>query len=504
MLKHYLLTDPLLRDYVDSVYIFEDQPAAEKKPGDIYLPKLEDTDIYIGLFGFRYGNKVPKDELSPTEQEYDAATSGGLTKWIYLIDGEGPIDPLMARLRKKAGGDHTYRHLAKREDLKGEVYASFIDFLREHNELTRESFESVVVPDATLVDDIDHERVRWFVDTAKKERKLAAKVCETDEKLLVHLKLQSKKTAALSRAAIMLFGKDPQSVCLSAKIKCVCCAGTQYRRPFVMQVYEGDLFDQVDQAEIFVLSHIDTTVGTRTDSTQAHVEYEVPPRAIREVIVNAVAHRDYASNASVEVRVFSDRIEVWNPGELPPGKTIEWLFGDHDSMPFNPLIAQAMYQVRYVEHVGSGIEDIEAACVEAGLPRTTIVVRNRTVIHTIWRKPTKENVSATKETTKERVATTKERGKATQEDAAAAKEIPAELLRGLEVLSDAARAIFQLFWEHRELTAETAAKSLGLTPNGVRYHIKRLKKDGLMYHEGPTKKGVWQFGPKPQKKGGRK
>ena len=176
MLKHYLLTDPLLRDYVDSVYIFEDQPAAKKKPGDIYLPKLEDTDIYIGLFGFRYGNMVPKDELSPTEQEYDAATSGGLTKWIYLIDGEGPIDPRMARLRKKAGGAHTYRHLAKREDLKGEVYASFIDFLRERNELTQESFESVVVPDATLVDDIDHERVRWFVDTAKKERKLAAKV----------------------------------------------------------------------------------------------------------------------------------------------------------------------------------------------------------------------------------------------------------------------------------------------------------------------------------------
>ena len=132
------------------------------------------------------------------------------------------------------------------------------------------------------------------------------------------------------------------------------------------------------------------------------------------------------------------------------------------------------------------------------------MVRNRTVIHTIWRKSTKENVSATKETTKERVATTKERGNATQEGAASAKEIPAELLRGLEVLSDAARAIFQLFWEHRELTAETAAKSLGLTPHGVRYHIKRLKKDGLMYHEGPTKKGVWQFGPKPQKKGGLK
>lgn len=502
-LKEYLLSDPLLRDYVESVFIFEDQPATQHCPPKVYLPRVGDSDVYIGILGRQYGNNVARGAVSPTESEYDAASRAGLTQWMFFYDKPGRLDPRMKAFRAKVGTDHTWRKVTSSIELLRGVYAAFIDFLRERNLLTHEPFDAAIVQDATM-DDIDRDRVRWFVDTAIRERKLARAVCSTDEKLLIHLKLQSKKTAALSRAAIMLFGKDPQSVCLSAKIKCVCCAGTQYRRPFVMQVYEGDLFDQVDQAEIFVLSHIDTTVGTRTDSTQAHVEYEVPPRAIREVIVNAVAHRDYASNASVEVRVFSDRIEVWNPGELPPGKTIEWLFGDHDSMPFNPLIAQAMYQVRYVEHVGSGIEDIEAACAEAGLPRTTIVVRNRTVIHTIWRKPTKENVSATKETTKERVATTKERGKATQEDAAAAKEIPAELLRGLEVLSDAARAIFQLFWEHRELTAETAAKSLGLTPNGVRYHIKRLKKDGLMYHEGPTKKGVWQFGPKPDKKGGGK
>ena len=119
-----------------------------------------------------------------------------------------------------------------------------------------------------------------------------------DEKLLTQLKLIDRRSGALSRAAVMLFGKDPQTACLSAKIKCVCCAGTQYRRPFVLQVYEGDLFDQVDQAEIFVLNHVDTTVGTRNDSVQAPVLHEIPPRAIREVIVNAIAHRDYESQKS--------------------------------------------------------------------------------------------------------------------------------------------------------------------------------------------------------------
>ena len=503
-LKQYLLSDPLLGEYVESVFIFEDHPAAKKRPGEIYLPKLADTDIYIGLFGAQYGNRVPEGEMSPTEREYDAATAHGLTKWIYVFDDETPVDPRMARLRKKAAGDHTYRHVKDRSMINQEVYASFISFLRERNELTREPFESVVVPDALLEDDIDHERVRWFVDTARRERKLAAKVGETDEKLLVHLKLMNRKTRALSRAAIMLFGKDPQSVCLSAKIKCVCCAGTQYRRPFVLQVYEGDLFDQVDQAEIFVLNHIDTTVGIRTDSVQAPTTYEIPPRAIREVIVNAVAHRDYASTASVEVRVFSDRVEVWNPGELPPGKTVAWLFDEHESMPFNPLIAAAFYQARYIEHVGSGIEDIEVACAEAGLPQTTVDVRNRTIVHTIWRKTTKETGKTSKKTAKENEATTKETVGTTKEISLTTKEIPLSLRVHLEGFSDVARAIFKFFWDHREHSAESAAKEFGLTPDGVRYHIKKLKQGNLLHHEGPTKKGRWVFGPKPKGKRGAK
>lgn len=174
------------------------------------------------------------------------------------------------------------------------------------------------------------------------------------------------------------------------------------------------------------------------------------------------------------------------PGELPPGKTVAWLFDEHESMPFNPLIAAAFYHARYIEHVGSGIEDIEVACAEAGLPQTTVDVRNRTIVHTIWRKTTKETVGATKEIS----LTT--------------KEIPLSLRVHLEGFSDVARAIFKFFWDHREHSAESAAKEFGLTPDGVRYHIKKLKQGNLLHHEGPTKKGRWVFGPKPKGKRGDK
>ena len=160
------------------------------------------------------------------------------------------------------------------------------------------------------------------------------------------------------------------------------------------------------------------------------------------------------------MRVFSDRVEVWNPGELPPGKTVAWLFDEHESMPFNPLIASAFYQARYIEHVGSGIEDVEVACAEAGLPQTTVDVRNRTIVHTIWRKTTKETgktskkttkeVKATskktsKKTTKENEVTTKETVGATKEISLATKEIPLSLRVPLEGFSDVARAIFRFF-----------------------------------------------------------
>ena len=217
----------------------------------------------------------------------------------------------------------------------------------------------------------------------------------------------------------------------------------------------------------------------------------------------------------MKYRIFISSVQ----GELPPGKTVAWLFDEHESMPFNPLIAAAFYQARYIEHVGSGIEDVEAACSEAGLPQTTVDVRNRTIVHTIWRKTTKETgktskkttkeVKATskktsKKTTKENEVTTKETVGATKELSLTTKEIPLSLRVPLEGFSDVARAIFRFFWDHREHSAESAAKEFGLTPDGVRYHIKKLKQGDLLHHEGPTKKGRWVFGPKPKGKRGSK
>ncbi len=83
---------------------------------------------------------------------------------------------------------------------------------------------------------------------------------------------------------------------------------------------------------------------------------------MREAIVNALCHRNYAAAGTIQVRIYDDRLEVWNPGVLPPGLSIESLSREHPSRPRNPRLAQALYRARLIEHWGTGtLRMIQAA-----------------------------------------------------------------------------------------------------------------------------------------------
>ena len=136
------------------------------------------------------------------------------------------------------------------------------------------------------------------------------------------------------------------------------------------------------------MSKIAAAVGTRAESNQAPVTYELPRPAVAEAIVNAVAHRDYASNASVQVMLFADRLEVWNPGRLPPPLTPEALRSPHASIPHNPLIAEPLFLTRYVEKAGTGILDMISLCKAAGVPAPQFRQEGGQFIQTLWRPKT--------------------------------------------------------------------------------------------------------------------
>ena len=174
----------------------------------------------------------------------------------------------------------------------------------------------------------------------------------------------------ISNSAVLLFGKRPQRFFITSEVKCVQFFGNVVEKPLpAYQICRGTLFDMIDQATAFVMDRVDLAVGTRAEGNTASVptDYELPPDAVKEAIVNAVAHRDYTSNGSVQVMLFRNRLEVWNPGQLPYGLTVNKLTVPHKSLPANPLIADPLFWTGYVDKVGTGTEDIVNLCKDKGL-----------------------------------------------------------------------------------------------------------------------------------------
>ena len=122
-----------------------------------------------------------------------------------------------------------------------------------------------------------------------------------------------------------------------------------------------------DQSRGFALAKVDRSYMTRPERVLVPCKYELPKAAIAEAIVNAITHRDYASHASTQIMLFADRLEIWNPGQLPLPLTFESLLDAHPSIPRNPLIAEAMYLARYIERAGTGTLDITRLCKAAKL-----------------------------------------------------------------------------------------------------------------------------------------
>jgi ATP-dependent DNA helicase RecG len=235
------------------------------------------------------------------------------------------------------------------------------------------------------MEDLDSERMESFISRARHARGFPLPESASPKTLLTHLNLLDK--GQLTNASILLFGRQPQRFLISSEVKCAHFHGTDVAKPIPFyQVYKGTVFELVDQAVDFVLSKINLAVGTREHSSQAPVEYEMPPEVVREAIVNAVAHRDYTSHGSVQVMLFADRLEVWNPGTLPPTLTLEKLRLPHGSVPGNPLLAEPLYLTKYIERMGTGTRDMIKRCRNAGLPEPEFSLSDGFVA-TIRRRP---------------------------------------------------------------------------------------------------------------------
>ena len=386
-LRDYLRGDALMRRFFD-VFLFEDVPASDRRPDSLYLDEVEQSDIYVGLFGEDYGSEDAKG-ISPTEREFDQATASGVHRLIFVKGtNDDSRHPKMQALIRKAQAGLIRKRFNTPEELVTALYAALVEYLDSEDLVRSEPFDAAPCLKASL-DDLDSEQMRRFIRIARGAREFPLTEDTPTKELLGHLNLLNDGRP--TNAAVLAFGKAPQQFLISSDVKCAHFHGTEVAKPIPSyQVYKGTAFQLVDHAVDFVLSKIALSIGTRAESTQAPVSYEIPKEVVREAIVNAVAHRDYTSNASVQVMLFSDRLEILNPGRLPPPLTLEQLRDTHPSVPNNRLLARSLYLAQYIEEMGTGTLDMIRRCGDAGLrePEFTDSGGFKT---TIWRgKPTEQ------------------------------------------------------------------------------------------------------------------
>lgn len=235
--------------------------------------------------------------------------------------------------------------------------------LKKHKE--KIGFDDQIYNEVTIRD-IDKDALKEFVRNAKAKRGLDLDERLSVKELLMRLKLV--KHGRPLNGAILLFGK-PQDYFPQCEIKCVRFKGTDVTGKMIdLKPVDGNIINQVLEAEKFIFDHISMSAWIESGKAARQEKWEYPPRAIREALANAIVHRDYQSTSKIQVRIFDDRIEFWNPGRLPEGWTVETLKQKHESIPPNALLAKQFFWIKYIEEVGTGTNKMVAWCVDWGLP----------------------------------------------------------------------------------------------------------------------------------------
>lgn len=168
-----------------------------------------------------------------------------------------------------------------------------------------------------------------------------------------------------TNAAVLLFGQAPQRWLPNATLLAARFPGVAFSDQYVKQEITGTLPDQLRQAEVFLRANLRSVVRLLGLTHQETLEY--PFEAVRELLVNAVAHRDYSQQGDcIHLHIFSDRLEVHSPGGLPGPVTLDNLLVARFSR--NAIIVQALADLGYVERLGYGLDRVVTVMRQHNLP----------------------------------------------------------------------------------------------------------------------------------------
>ena len=254
-------------------------------------------------------------------------------------------------------GQYHYRSGSTKQELKGAALDKFL--LQKKGK----RWDGVPVPTITVAD-LKQETFEFFRKRAIKSQRIEEDILtDTNEHLIENLQLKEKDF--LKRAAILLFHSNPEQFVTGAYIK-IGYFETDDDLKFQDEIH-GNLFEQIEKTmDLLFTKYIKAAISY--EGINRIEKYEYPKDAVREALLNAIAHKDYSGGIPIQISVYNDKIIFWNEGQLPENWTIENLLTKHPSKAYNPDIANALFRSGYIESWGRGTLKMIKECESARLP----------------------------------------------------------------------------------------------------------------------------------------
>lgn len=251
-------------------------------------------------------------------------------------------------------GKYYYRSGSTLQELKG---AALTKFLLERQ---GKKWDAVPVPNVA-VQDLKESTFDVFRTKAEKSKRLSQDdVKGTNQELLESLNLYTDNDTMLKRAAVLLFHPNPEKYITGASIKIGFFEDDDDLK--YQDEIKGNLLEQAEEALDLLKTKYDKAAISYTDDGAREEKFTFPQDAVREALLNAIAHKDYSSGIPIQISVYNNKIIFWNEGQLPENWTVDRLTEKHPSKPFNPDIANTLFRAGYIESWGRGTIKIINAC----------------------------------------------------------------------------------------------------------------------------------------------
>lgn len=252
-------------------------------------------------------------------------------------------------------GKYYYRSGSTLQELKGDALTKFL--------LDRQGrkWDAVPVPQLA-VEDLKKETFDFFRKKAEKSDRLTPDdVHGSNQELLESLHLFLEEEQLMKRAAVLLFHPNPEKYITGASIK-IGFFESDDDLKFQDEV-KGNLLEQAEGTLELLRTKYDIASISYDGGTRLE-KFTFPQDAVREAVLNAIAHKDYSSGIPIQISVYRNKIIFWNEGQLPENWTVEKLTQKHPSKPYNPDIANTLFRAGYIESWGRGTIKIFNACKE--------------------------------------------------------------------------------------------------------------------------------------------